>query len=129
MPNKKEHERKGHGLNTEPTSLLESTRRMDLHAIRACVERNTQSIHELDSIGNNAMHLCIAGGATRVGDIIDFFLMHTEIDLLHENDDGQSPLELAFSMNDQFAIERLERPTLAQLNARYPDPPPSIQPV
>ena len=128
-PLKKSNVRKGHGFMDEPPDLLLATYNMNLTAIKDCLEVNPDLIQQVDKFGCNAMHLCVAGGSPRVKEIMTFFINETNIDLLHENEDGVSPLELAFSLNDQGAVELLEEPTRRQLLARYPDPKPTLKPT
>ncbi|MCB9987716.1 MAG: hypothetical protein H6868_00080 [Rhodospirillales bacterium] len=101
---------------------------MDFDGIKECLRIAPASIHQIDEYGNNAMHICVGGGSHRVRHIMKYFLDETDINLLHENADGECPLEMAFGINDQEGIEILEEPTLRQLHLAFPDPKPKLTP-
>ena len=112
---------KDFGNMEEPPDLLAATMRMDLDEIKKILKKNPNSIGDLNGEGNNAMHLCIGGGSHRVKHIMQFFVDHTAINLLHENADGYSPIDLANAINDKEAVDFLYEPTVRQLRAAYPD--------
>lgn len=120
---------KGYGSMDKSPNLIRATLRMDFNEIVRCLEIDPNSIHQEDLLGNNVMHLCIGGGSPRVMDIMKFFVESTAIDLLHENNEGECPLEMAFGINDQESVKLLEKPTLKQLYKRYPDPSPDLRNV
>jgi hypothetical protein len=126
---KREEPRKGHGLMERTPDLLAATMRMDLPAIKACLETDPSTIQQLDGAGNNAMHLCIGGGTPRMRPIMEFFLGETDIDLLHQNSNGDAPIDLALAINDREAASLLYAPTVRQLDAANPDPAPELSPI
>jgi len=113
---------------------------MNLSGVKHCLDADSTSIHQTDLNRNNAMHLCVGGSAEiRARELMIFLLEKTEIDLLHKNDFGFNPLNLAYALNDVEAIELLESYSHQQLNEKYPleselsivppkpkDPPPTI---
>lgn len=129
LPVKKFNYRKETGFMEQPPDLLSATRRMDLKAIKECLENEPACINQVDEQGNNAMHICIGGGTPRMKHIMEYFVSESDIDLLHENNDGRCPLELAIAINDVDAIELLEEPTHIQLTHAYPDTGPDLTPV
>lgn len=126
-PARKLSTKKDHGFMDEPPDLLDATSKMDIVAVRACVDSDPRCVEQTDRYNNNAMHLCVGGGSQRVLDIISFFLEETSINLLHKNNAGDTPLDLAIGMNDQSAIDLLYPPTQKQLLDAFPDPKPSLE--
>lgn len=110
-----------------PPNLLEATLRMDMNAIRRCLDEDPSCIEQDDEHGRNAMHLCVGGGSPRMKDIMKFFIEETDINLLHEDEDARCPLEMAIALNDVGAVELLEEPTHRQLSEKYPDSGPDLE--
>ena len=118
---RKERPRKGPGLMDKTLDLLEATRRMDLIQIQKCVDADPKSVHDVDDHRNNAMHICVAGGAAiRAKNIVEYFLDKTEIDLLQTNNDGLDPYRLAMALNDEEACELIEPRWNEQLSKKFP---------
>lgn len=109
------------GSRDKEPGLLAATRRMDLDDIKRCISDDPDSINMLDMYDNNAMHICVAGGASvRATKIMKFFLEKTEINLLHENLAGLDPFDAAIILNDIEAIELIEPFWHRQLDIRFP---------
>jgi hypothetical protein len=109
------------GYMDEAPDLLEATRQMDLAWIEYCLQKKPASVDDTDDFGNNAMHLLVAGGASiRARELIEFFLMHTAVNLLHENYNGLDPLGLAIVLNDEDVCQMIEPRWNDQLHRIYP---------
>lgn len=106
----------------EPPDLLGAVIRMDINAVRQFLKLDPSCIHQIDSCNNNAMHLCVGGGNTRMKNIMTALLDTGNIDLLSPNLDGRTPLELAIALNDGIGIDLLYVPTVDQLDQAFPDP-------
>jgi len=125
-PQRKQSITKEPGYMDEPPDLIRATMDIDLDAVKMCIEADPTCITQLANGWNNAMHVCVAAGAARTTDIINFFLQETDIDLLLKNKDGRCPLDVAFAMGDMGAADLLEEPTLRQLQERYPEDKPDL---
>lgn len=111
--------RKDDGLMEKEWDFLEATQRLDIEGMRNCLANRPESIRDVDESNNNAMHLCVTGYVSlRAPHVVDFLLEETEIDLLHVNDAGFNPLELAFAYSDHAGAEKLLAPTHRQLEAK-----------
>lgn len=114
--------RKGDDWMPEGWDLLTATWHFDLHKIKKCLHDDPNSIQLRDSRGNNAMHICVYGGAAlKAPDILGFFLEATDVDLLQKNKEGLDPLEAAQVLNDEAACRLIEPQWHKQLNTRFPE--------
>ena len=110
-------------------NLIEATLKMDFDQIQDIIELYPETISQLDDFDNNVMHLCVSGGWSRMSSIAEFFIESSDINLLHTNKNGDSPIDIAIAINDQDAIDFLWEPTATQLNEAYPEPPSDLRPV
>lgn len=110
---------------------LEAVQQLDLEKMKLCLEADPACINGMDSENNNAMHICVLGGASIIAPhIMKFLVESTSIDLHHPNSSGINPLDAAYLMNDQAACDLLEPLWHKQLDAKFPtDPKPSIRVV
>lgn len=109
--------------------LIAATRRMDLDEILWCLETDPRCIEQRDLDGNNAMHLCVAGGAAiRAPHLMKHFLEATTLDLRQANRWGRDPLFLAMALRDEDAYQMIEPYYWAQAIAKLPpDPSPNLR--
>jgi ankyrin repeat protein len=118
-------EQKDSGLMDSEPEILDATFELDLERIMRCIARDPDAINSTDTMQNNAMHLCVAGGGSVRAKHIMEYLLDQGIDLHQENISGEDPLALAIYYNDEEACQLLEPVWHEQLNNRYPPDDPT----